>query len=400
MLAVLTGSAGRAGGGGAIGAGAAARAGGPGGGAMAAARGAGAVAAASPERRLHLGVVGRQLGGLRIGPARLVGVAGVGVHARQLLEHRDGLRGLAQVLERLGQHLQRVQVARIGLEADLQLGEGPLRIAAGEEVLGQLARQRGVRLVEVADALGHAEVVVGAAVALQVLGGAPQLGDRLDGVLLARVLLAQPDAGGDVVGIEVDQLLQGIEAGLVVAGLLVMGGDRLPLLGGVADEAQLLVQLGQADVDLDPLHDLQHLFVERDGLQVEALRPIGARHLLEAVRGFGLLLHLLVELGQLLEDADVVRVHFQDALVFLDGLLELTFDDQLGSRLDDLVLVHRSGTAPSLALERAADFQRNVLRGYIQGRSTLGKNADPPTPRRTHRSTYRRAASRPVGRCR
>ena len=186
----------------------------------------------------------------------------------------------------------------------------------------------------------------------------------------------------------------------MVAGLLVVRRDRLPLLGRIADQAQLLVELGEADVDLDPLDDLQDLLVERDGLQVEALRRIGARHLLEAVRGFGLLLHLLVELGQLLEDADVVRVQFQDALVFLDGLLELTFDDQLGSRLDDLVLVHRSGTAPSLALERAADFQRNVLRGYIQGRSTLGKNADPPTPRRTHRSTYRRAASRPVGRCR
>ena len=272
----------------------------------------------------------------------------VRVHARQLLEHRERLGGLPQVLEGAGEHLQRAQIAGTRLEADLQLGQGALRVAAREEVLGQLLRQPGVRLVEMADALGDTQVVVAAAVALQVLRGPAQLRDRFDQVVLPRVLLAQPDAAGHVVGIQIDELLERVQALLVVPALLVVRGDRLPLLGGVAHQPELLVQLGEAHVHFDALDDLEHLLVERDGLQVEALRRVGARDLLEAIRRLGLLLHLLVELGELLQDADVVRVHFQHALVFLHRLLELTLGDQFRGRLDDLVLVHRSGSARSL----------------------------------------------------
>ena len=299
------------------------------------------------QARPDVGVVGRQLRGLLVRLARFGSAAGVGVHVSQLLEDGDGLRGLAQILEGLRQHLQRVQIARVRLEADLQLRERALRVALGEEVLRQLARERGVGLIEVADALGDAQVIVGATVALQVLRRAPQLGHRLDQVVLARVLLAEPDSRGDVVGIEIDQLLERVETRSVVARLLVVRGDGLPLLRGIAHQAELLVQLGETDVHLDAIDDLEHLFVERDGLQVEALRPVGPRHLLEAVRRLGVLPHLLVKLGELLQDADVVRIQLQNALVFLDRLIELTFGDQLGSRLDDLVLVHRSGGSQS-----------------------------------------------------
>jgi hypothetical protein len=263
------------------------------------------------------------------------------VDAGQLLQHGHGLGDLAQLLERLGQHLQRAQVARIGLEADLQLRQRALRDAAAQVLLRQLLGQPDVGLVKVADALGHAQVIVVAPVALQVLRGAPQLRHRLDQVVLPRVLLAQADAGGDVVRIHVDQLLQRVEAGLGVAGLLVVRGDRLPFLGGVADQAELLVQLRQLDVHLDAVDDLEDLLVERDGLQIEALLRVGLRDLLEAVRRLRLAVHLLVELGELLQDADVVRIHLQDALVFLDGLVERALRDQLRGRLDDLVFVHR-----------------------------------------------------------
>ena len=199
-----------------------------------------------------------------------------------------------------------------------------------------------------ADALRHAQIIVGPAVPLQVLRSAAQLGHRLDQIVLPRVLFAQPDAGGDVVGVEIDQLLEGIEAGLGVADLLVVRRDRLPLFGRVAHQSQLLVQLGEADVDLDPIDDLEHLLVERDRLQIEALRRIGLGDLLEAVGRLRLAVHLLVQLGELLQDPDIVRVHLQHALVFLDGLVERALRDQLGGRLDDLVFVHRPGGSRGL----------------------------------------------------
>ena len=292
---------------------------------------------------LHLGVVRRQLLRLGIRPPRVLVVAGVDVDPRQLLQHRDGLGDLSQILERLGQHLQRAEVARVRLEADLQLGERSLRVAAAQVTLGQLLGQRDVALVEMADPLGHPQVIVGAAVPLQVLRSAAQLGHRLDQIVLPRVLLAQPDAGGDVIGVEIDQLLQGIEAGFGVADLFVVRRDRLPLFGRVADQSQLLVQLGEADVDLDPIDDLEHLLVERDRFQIEALRRIGLGDLLEAVGRLRLAVHLLVQLGELLQDTDVVRIDLEDPLELLDGLLELTFGDQLRGRLHDLVFVHRSG---------------------------------------------------------
>ena len=109
----------------------------------------------------------------------------------------------------------------------------------------------------------------------------------------------------------------------------------------VAHQPQLLVQLGEADVDLDPVDDLEDLLIEGHRLEVEPLLRVGAGHLLEAVGRVRLAVHLLVQLGQLLQDPDVVRIHFQDALVFLDGLVERALRDELRGGLDDLVFVHR-----------------------------------------------------------
>jgi len=53
------------------------------------------------------------------------------------------------------------------------------------------------------------------------------------------------------------------------------------------------------------------------------------RDLLEAVRRLRLPVHLLVQLGELLQDAHVVGIQLQDALVFLDGFVERPLRDQL-----------------------------------------------------------------------
>ena len=49
------------------------------------------------------------------------------------------------------------------------------------------------------------------------------------------------------------------------------------------------------------------------------------------------------QLCELLQHADVVRIHLQDPLELLHRLLELTLPDQLRGRLHDLVFVHGVG---------------------------------------------------------
>src|SRR5467141_2762523 len=85
--------------------------------------------------------------------------------------------------------------------------------------------------------------------------------------------------------------------------------DRVEV--SIAHQPELLVQLGEADADLDAIDDLEHLLVERDRLQVEALLRVRPRDLLEAVRRLRLPVHLLVQLGELLQDAHVVGIQLQ-----------------------------------------------------------------------------------------
>src|SRR5207248_318875 len=113
-----------------------------------------------PQPRLHFLIVRRQLQRLLPALPRLVVPATVGVDASQLLQHRDRLGDLSELLERPGQHLQRAQVTGVALEADLQLRQRALRVAVAEVLLSQLLRNTDVALVEMADALRDAQVVV------------------------------------------------------------------------------------------------------------------------------------------------------------------------------------------------------------------------------------------------
>src|SRR5204863_103797 len=111
-------------------------------------------------------IVRRELQRLLPDPACFVPPSGIEMDPAELLQDRHRLGDLPQVLERARQHLQGPELTRVRLEADLQLGQRPLRIAAAEILLGQLLRQRHVVLVEVADALRDPQVVVLPAVAL------------------------------------------------------------------------------------------------------------------------------------------------------------------------------------------------------------------------------------------
>ncbi len=136
-----------------------------------------------------------------------------------------------------------------------------------------------------------------------------------------------------------------------------VAGDDLEEGHGLGHQPQLLVQLGQLEVDFGQLGvELEHLLVEGDRLQEEPVLGIDLGDLGEEGGGLRVLSLLLVQLAHLLEHAHVARIHVEHLLVLADGLVEGTFGDELGGALDDLGLVHRrqsrsrgspSGTAGS-----------------------------------------------------
>ena len=301
-----------------------------------------------PQRRGGVRVVRRQLLHLAPGGAR-VGVASLLlVDVRQLLVDRERLAGLPQVAERLRQQVERVHVLGVGLEAELQLGQGPLGVALGQVDVGELLGEAQVVGLQGCDALRHLQVLVGAAVLLEVVGGAPQALQRGPRPAGAGVQLAQLDRGGDVLRVQLHHPLQDVGELAGVAGLLVGGGHVLQLAHGVAHEPELLVQARQPLVDPDVVRgELHDLLVDGDRLEEEPLLGVGLRHAGEGVGRQPLVALLLVELADLEEDADVLGVLGQDLLVGGDRLVERTLLNELGRLRDDLVLVDSHRVAGS-----------------------------------------------------
>jgi hypothetical protein len=145
-------------------------------------------------------------------------------------------------------------------------------VAASEVVVRQVPGEIHVVRLERGDALQHPEPLVGPVVALQPVGGALELGERLTAHLLAGIELGELEAAGDVLRIQIHHLLQGGEGGLGVTLALVVGDHHLEEGHGLGHEPEVLVQLGELDVDLDQIGvELEDLLVEGDGLQEEAV---------------------------------------------------------------------------------------------------------------------------------
>src|SRR5262249_30140373 len=129
------------------------------------------------------------------------------VNARELLEHRDGLRLLLESLERLREQAERLDVARIRLEARLELLQRAPRIVSPQVQPGELAIQRVIIRLVPQQTFGDLDEIVLAALAPQLLARDRELGRRVVDETFLRVQLGELDPCRDIFGIEIDELL-------------------------------------------------------------------------------------------------------------------------------------------------------------------------------------------------
>ncbi len=288
--------------------------------------------------------------------------------ARELLEHRDGLALLVERLERLRQERQRLDVARIRLEADLELLQRAPRIAAAEVEPGELAVEITVVGAVPEQTLGDLDEVVLTVLAAELIAHLRELGDRLLDHLLLRVQLGELDPRRDVLRIEVDELAHRGQRLLGLALAVEVRGDRLEVLHRVRHQAELAIQLRELEVDLDQARvELEDLLVDRDGLREEALVLVVAGDLQVRLGRLLLLALAGMQVADLQPDADVGGVLLDDAEVLLDRLVELTLVDELPRRVHDLLFVEgHAATSPPPANRLGPRRSRRIatVQGY------------------------------------
>ena len=262
------------------------------------------------------------------------------VDVRQLLVDRHHLAVLPEIAERLRQQVERLDVVGVALEAELQLRQRALGVAAREVEVGELAGDGEIARLDRRDPLGHLQVLVGAPLPFQQGPGPAEALQRGRDLATARVELAELDGGGDVVRVELDHLPEHGGQPDQVAGPLATGRHLLQLAHGVAHEPELLVEPREPLVHLEVGRiQADDLLVDGDRLEEEALVGVGLRDPREGVGRGPRLALALVELADLEQDADVLRVRGQHLPVGRDRLVERALLDEPGGLRDDLVLV-------------------------------------------------------------
>ena len=322
---------------------------------------------------LHPLVVGREL--LQLGeeiPEEVL-VAAVARDARHLLLDFDGLRRLPDHVEGAREQAERVEVALVGLEADLQLRQGEHAVvgaAAREQQLGGRPRVRGVGLLH-EQAVEDLEGVVAAPELGEQARGGAELGDRAVDVLRPQQRLGQAQVGQRVRRVELDDLAEDVERLAVAALLLQTRRDLVEGLQGVARQPERLVKLGELRRDVGVLvlelrdvlpDDLADLLEDGDRLQREALARVELADPLVGDDGVGVRLHLRLQIADLQEDPGVVRILLDDPLILRDRpVVPLLLDVLLGG-CEDLLAVNRHDS------ECSSNWLGVSRRGTVLGR--------------------------------
>ena len=161
------------------------------------------------------------------------------------------------------------------------------------------------------------------ALLVQLLGDRDVLVDRLARAALAGVQVGELAADLEIAGIDLRHLLEDVAGLARLAPLDVLVDDDLVVALGLGHEALLRVEVGQAQVGL-----------RRGGVELVDLAPDGDRLQEEAVLGvevgdLGVLLarlpdlvHLGVQVADLVDGVPVARVVFDDLAVEDDGLVQ------------------------------------------------------------------------------
>ncbi len=269
-----------------------------------------------------------------------------------LLLHLDGLRGLAKAIERARQEAEGLQILGVRLERDLKLRQRRHRVgrlAALEVNLGREAREARLRPV-LEDALDDPQRIVLPADLEEDLGRDGELLGRAVEVADARIGVGQPQVRDRVRRIERDDLLEDVDGVAVAPDDLEAGGHLVVVGERVGAQVELGQQLRELRHDVAEailqvrgvlLNNLADLLVDRDRLNAEPLDRVVGGYSVVGVDGLGELLDPEVEVPDLEERADVVRVLRDDLLVLRDGLVVALLVSELLRFLEDLVAVDR-----------------------------------------------------------
>jgi hypothetical protein len=301
---------------------------------------------------LHALVVRRELHQLRDEVVKEVVLAGVARDARHLFLDFDGLGGLPDLRERAGEEAESVEIARVRLEAHLELRERlhpVVRGVAREVDLGGGARLRRVGLV-VEEPLDDLERVFFASELRELARGDSELAHGAVDVFRARERLGEAQVRQRVGRVEVDDAAEDFDGLLVAVLALQARGHFVERRERVARQTELLIELGELRRDvrvpiLEGRHvardDLADLLVDGDRLEREALRRIEFPDPLVGRHGGAIAIHLELEVAHLQEGPSVVRIFLDDPLVLDHRLVVLLLLDVLLGGGEHLFAVNR-----------------------------------------------------------
>ena len=263
---------------------------------------------------------------------------GIGIQGERLLGRAHGLGPLAHLQLRLGEESEALGRSRRRLEH----GHGGIGVLLGKQrtdevLLGvDVVGRELERLLE--DLRG---LVVGAALQEHVADEAV----LHDGLLLlvgGTEKVRQPHLDAQVGGVDRRHLLVDRDRVLEAVVLLVVVGEDLVLAASVLGEPLLVVQLGELVVDLELGRiDLVDLLVDRDRLQEEAVLPVEVGDPREVGDRLPGPVHPDIQVPDLIQGRDVFGVLLEDAQVLFQRLIDLASGQELLGGLEDLFAVDR-----------------------------------------------------------
>ena len=284
--------------------------------------------------------------------AEEIHLARVASDASHLLLDLDRLGALTDRVERAREERERVEVARVRLEADLELRErlhAVLRLASREIELGADPSLLGIGLV-MEQALEHLQRVVAPANPRELRGGGLELVDGALDVLHARERFGEPQVRERIGRIELDDLPEDVDRFLIF--LLPLQARRDLVEGGerVARETELLIELGELRRDVPvPLlelrdvlrDDLADLLVDGDRFEREALVRIELPYRLVSADRVGVEPLLCLQVTDLEQGPSIVRICIDQLPELCDRLVVLLLLDVLLGGLEHLVAINR-----------------------------------------------------------
>ena len=266
----------------------------------------------------------------------------VGVPLRELLQNANGASTLVERVERVDEDVDGRLVSRVRLERRLNTYQRPFRAVLlkidSADIVNRLHVCRGevdIPLHDLGELFEPSFPSQGRSRDHELLGGPDFM---VESRQLFRVL--NPVAG--VVRVDVDHLLQGLQIAVDPASLVEHCGDGLVVRQRVAEQPELEVEVSQPQLRLDVARIYtEEELVRRDRFEEEPMRDVVVRDLVvRPSRSLRLAVSGL-NIADLQEDPDVVRMLLDDLLVLLDRLLVRALLNVLLGRGGDFITIDR-----------------------------------------------------------